>query len=110
MISDDERKVLLSAIKAALFTCSQGCLGAGVKTQNRVMAPVKRDEYHQGDYKDTDGTCLKEAAELVIDVHTVLLAKLPLQDLEQIWKARAARLTADYDIEIRSGESQSQSQ
>jgi hypothetical protein len=109
-LTKQEVETLNSAIRSALFICARGCLGAGTNTQNRLMAPVTREKFHHGQHKETDEVCLKEAAELVIDVHTVLLAKLPRQDLEQIWKARAARLTSDYDIEIRSGESLSQSQ
>lgn len=108
-MSDKDKVVLISAIKAALFTCAFGREGAGVRTQNSLMAPVGRDKFHDGNYSRTNDRCLKEAAELVIDAHTVLLEGMPRQDLEQIWKARAARLSEDYDVEIHSENFQSQS-
>lgn len=108
-MSEKDKELLISAIKAALFTCAFGREGTGVRTQVSLMAPVGRDKFHDGNYSRTNDRCLKEAAELVIDVHTVLLEGMPHQDLEQIWKARAARLSEDYDGQIRSENFPSQS-
>ena len=68
---------------AALFVATLGAENVGVGTASRVTWPY---------YVTRPHLVAKEAAELIIDVHTALLKALPPLDLERISKEWRQRL------------------
>lgn len=77
---------LRSALSASLFVAAYGgAQNVGKRTQRKVLDPYE-------DFREIDAT--KEAAELIISVHTALLKALPPQEIEQILKDRDARLSS----------------
>ena len=73
---------------AALFVAALGAENVGVGTASRVTWPY---------YVTRPHLVAKEAAELIISVHTALLEALPPQDLERISKEWRQRLDDQFE-------------